>query len=154
MSLLVFNKLQSTVYDKIWDTQKLDTSVDRKLADNEGSTSIFSKVIGNEMPHSSGGNPYLRCQVHFTSNAVGTKAPQFLDLRLPNVNALDEVNIFGTPTDIIRRLTDVSHSSALDLVFGEATAVGMSATRLEQDYSYKTDFQNWKENQDFGRQHI
>ena len=30
----------------------------------------------------------------------------------------------------------------------------MSATRSEQNYSYKNDFQNWRENQDFGRQNI
>ena len=30
----------------------------------------------------------------------------------------------------------------------------MSTARLYQYYTYKTDFEIWKENQDFGRQHI
>ena len=30
----------------------------------------------------------------------------------------------------------------------------MTAKRSELDYSYKTDFQNWWENQDFGRKNI
>ena len=30
----------------------------------------------------------------------------------------------------------------------------MSGTRSELDYSYKTDFQKWRENQDFGCQNI
>ena len=41
-----------------------------------------------------------------------------------------------------------------DRVFGEATALGMSATKSEIDYSSKPDFQNWRETQDFGRQNI
>ena len=49
---------------------------------------------------------------------------------------------------------DGSHCSAPDHVFGEATAVGMIWKWLERDYKYKTDFQHWRENQDFGRQNI
>ena len=44
--LQVFNKQQFTVSDRIGDTQKLDTSVDRYFPDNRDSASIFSKVIG------------------------------------------------------------------------------------------------------------
>ena len=38
-------------------------------------------------------------------------------------------------------------------VFGQVTVVGMSGTRSEQNYSYKTDFETRRENQDFRRQH-
>ena len=38
--------------------------------------------------------------------------------------------------------------------FREATVVRMITTRLEQDYSYKTYFEIWSGNQDFGRQNI
>ena len=41
-----------------------------------------------------------------------------------------------------------------DHVFREATVVGMSATWSELDYISETNFQNWWENQDFGRQNI
>ena len=75
-----------------------------------------------------------------------------MELGIPAVNTSGEVNILGTPATRIRRLMDVSHWSALDHVFDEATAVGTSTTRSGQDYSYKTDFQIWRENQDFGRQ--
>ena len=33
----------------------------------------------------------------FTSNAIGTKAPNFVNLGLLAVNALDEFNTCGTP---------------------------------------------------------
>ena len=75
-------------------------------------------------------------------------------LGIPAVNAWDKVNIFGTPATRIISLADVPHWSAPDHVLGEATSVGISVTRSELDYSYKTDFQNWRENQDFGRQNI
>ena len=44
-SLQVFNKQQSTVSDKIGSAQKLDTSIDRNLADDGDSTSILGKVM-------------------------------------------------------------------------------------------------------------
>ena len=71
---------------------------------------------------------------------------------LPAINKLDEFRIFGTPATRTRRPTYGSRWYALDHVFGEATAAGMSETRLEQDYRYKNDFEIWRENQDLGRQ--
>ena len=55
-SLQVFNKQQSAIYDKIGDTQKLDTSIDRKLPDDRYSAPIFNKVIGHELSHGSSAN--------------------------------------------------------------------------------------------------
>ena len=145
---------KSPVSEKIRDTQKFDTSVDRSLGNDEDCTFIFSKVIGNELSHSSSANLYLQYWVDFASNAVRTKAPHFVYLGLLTVNASNEVNIFGTPDTKTRRHTDGNHWYATDHVFGKATAVGMSATRSELDYSYETGFQNWRANQDFGRQNI
>ena len=76
----------------------------------------------------------------FVSNTVGTKAQNFVDLGLPDVNALDELNAFGTPATIIRRPMYGSHWCVPDHVFVEATVVGISTTRSELDYSYKNDF--------------
>ena len=90
----------------------------------------------------------------FTSNSVRYEAPNFLDLGLLAVNTSDEFNTFGTPDTRVISPTDGPHCYAPDHVFGEATASVMSGTRSELDYSYKTDFQNWRENQDFGRQSI
>ena len=47
---------------------------------------------------------------------------------------------------------DGSHWSAPYHVFGEVAAVGMSAAKSNHDYNYKTDFEIWKENQEFERQ--
>ena len=49
---------------------------------------------------------------------------------------------------------DGSQWSAPDHIFGEATAVGISAENSDHDYNYKTEFQIWKENKEFERQKI
>ena len=151
--LQVFNEQKSTVSDETRDTQNFDNYVDTNLANIGDSTSIFSKLIGCELSHSSSANLYLICQMDFFSNTVRTKGPNFVDLGIPAVNESDEVNIFGTPATIIRRPMDGFRWYAPDHIFGKASAAGMSATRSEQDNTYKTDFQIWRENRNFGRQY-
>ena len=143
-SLDVLNKWQSTSLSISRNTQKFDASVDGNLANDKDSMSVFSKVIGSELFDSLSANIYLRCQMDFTSNAVRTEAPNFVDLGLLAVNASDEFNTFGTPATRVIRPTDVPHWYLPDHVIGEATAVGMSGTRSEPEYSYKTDYKNWR----------
>ena len=95
-SLEILNKHGSTGSVEIGDTQKFDTSIDEHLAKDGDPTSIFSKVIGQELSHGSSSNIYLRCQMDFTSNAVRTEAPNFVNLGLPAVNTSDEFNTFVT----------------------------------------------------------
>ena len=77
-----------------------------------------------------------------------------MDLGIHDVNTSNEFGILGTPTTNIRSQTDGSHWLATDHVFGKATSVGIIAARSDQGYSYKTDFEICRENQDFGRQNI
>ena len=57
-------------------------------------------LISRELSHSSISNLYLRCRMDFASNAIGTEAPHFVDLRLLAVNASDEIKILVTPTTL------------------------------------------------------
>ena len=116
--------------------------------------SVFSKVIGRELSDGSIDDLYLRCWMNFSIDVLQTEAPQFVDLGLLDVKTLNDFSILGTTATRIRRLTDVFHWSALDHVFGEVTANRMILARSDQDYRYKTDFEIWRENQDFGRQNI
>ena len=116
VSLRVLSKQQPTVPEKIRDTQTFYASIDRKLANDGDSTSIFNKLIGSELSHISSSNLYLRCQMNLGSNTIGTEAPNFVYLGLPAFNALDEVNIFGTPSTRIRRPEGGPHLSAPDHV--------------------------------------
>ena len=74
-------------------------------------------------------------------NAVGTEPPDLMHLGLMAVNALDELRCFGTLATRVGRPTDGFNWSAPGNCFGEVTASGMSGTRSEQNYSYKTGFE-------------
>ena len=141
----VLNKWQSTSPSVSRNTQTFDASVDGNLSNDRDSTSVFSKAIGSELFDSLSAKIYLRCQMDFTSNAVRTEVPDFVDLGLLAVNASDKFKTFGNPATRARRPTDVHHWSFLDHAIGEATEVGKSGTRSEPEYSYITDYQNWRE---------
>ena len=67
-SLQVGKKQQSTSSDKVRNAQKMDTAVDRKLPDDQDFASIFSRVIGRELSHSSINDLYLRCSMNFVND--------------------------------------------------------------------------------------
>ena len=90
----------------------------------------------------------------FASDIVKTEVPQLLDMGFPAINTLNESGVFGTPATSFRRLTDASHWSTQDHVFGEAKSVGMSVANSDHDYSYRTDFEIWRKNQQFDCQNI
>ena len=131
----IISKHGSTGSTEIGDTQKLDISIDESLAKNGDYMPIFSKVIRQELSHDNTDYIYLRCRLDFTSNAVGTEAPDFMHLGIPAINTSDELRSFGTPTTIVRRPTDGSNWYKTGNVFGEVTVDGMSRTRSEQNYN-------------------
>ena len=85
---------------------------------------------------------------------VQTQTPQFVDLGLVNINALDEGSGFSTHDTIIRRPMYGDHWSVPNHIFGETTVVRVSEEKFDYDYNYKTEFQIWKENKEFERQKI
>ena len=66
----VANKRQSTSPGLVVQTQKMPDDID--LA------SIFSKVIGHKLSHSSSGDLYMICSMKFAANPVQTKTPKFM----------------------------------------------------------------------------
>ena len=116
-SLKIFSKRQSMSPSFSRNTQIFDASIDRKLANDGDSTSIFSKVIGPELSHSTSADLYLRCRMDLTSNAVVTEAPNLVNLGLPAIITSDEFNTFGTPATRIRRPTYGPYWSAPDHIF-------------------------------------
>ena len=148
----VENKWQSTSPAVVGNTHKLDAVIDGKLTDDLDSVSIFRKVIVHKLSDGSINDLYLRCRMNFAADVFQTQAPQFMNLGLLTINTLDESGFLVPPATRIRRPTNGSHWSDLDLIFGEATAVGMSAAKSYHDYNYKTDFVIWSVNQEFERQ--
>ena len=145
--LYISNKRQSTSLALFGDTQKLDAVVDRKLPDDLDSASIFSKVVWHKLSNSSRYELYLRCRMKLAADVVQTQTPQLMDLGLPTIKILDERGVLGTPDTRIWRPTDGSCRSVPNNIFGQATAVEMSAAKSNHDYNYKTDLEIWSENQ-------
>ena len=67
---------------------------------------------------------------------------------------MEKSGVLGINVTRIRRSTDVSYWIIPDHIFGEITEVVMSAANSDHEYSYKTDFETWRENQEFEHQNI
>ena len=137
----VGNKQQSNYPGLVRQSQKLDAVIDVNFTDNTNLTSIFSKVIGEKSSNGSIWYLYTRCRMNLAEDPVHTQTPQFIDLGLSKTNTLDEERGISTPDTRIRRTTDVSHCSAPNHIFGETTVVGVSESKSDYDYKYKTEFQ-------------
>ena len=132
----------------------MDTVVDGNLPDDWKPASIFSKLISHKPSDSSSDDLYSHFRMNLVSDVVQTEASQFVDLGILAINTLNESSVFGTPVARIKRTEYVSHWSVTDHVIGDSTAVRMIASKSDHDYSYKTDFEIWRENQEFERQNI
>ena len=86
----------------------------------------------------------MRCRMNLAADLVQTQTTQFVDLGLARINELDEFSGLSTPTTIIRRPTDGAHWSAPNHIFGETSSVGVSDTKSDYNYNYKTEFKIWK----------
>ena len=102
-----------TSYVEVRNALIFNTSVNGNLDKNGNHTSISSKVIVQELSNYSSTNVYSHCRVKFTSNAVGTEAPDFVHLGLPAVNVGNELRSFVTPTTRVGRPMDGSNWSFL-----------------------------------------
>ena len=143
MSPEIYNIRQSATPDLI-KSNKLDTSIDWQFTNNLVATPIFTEVIYDKLTDSSIRDLYTRCQMNLTEYSVNIPEPQFVDLGLSTINALDKGASIWTPTTRFGRPTYVNHCSAPDHNFGKTTATG-DAVSAKSDYNYKNDFKNWKE---------
>ena len=84
---------------------------------------------------------YTRCRMNFADDTVQTHTSQFINLGFLTINALDEICALSTPATRIQQPMGAAHWSALDHVFGEASAVEMSAAKSYHGYNYKNEFQ-------------
>ena len=93
----------------------------------------------------------MRFRMNLAVDPVNIPAPKFVDLRISIVDALGRGVRLWTPAIIVGRPTDVAYWNVPDHIFGENIQVGYSVI-TNSEYSYKTDFEIWRENQEFERQ--
>ena len=82
---------------------------------------------------------------------VNITAPQFVDLGLSTIAALDKSASLRTPATIVGRLTYVPRDITRDHIFGIAKAVRDNVS-AKSHYYYKTDFEIWRENKEYEHQ--
>ena len=66
----VSNKRQSNSPDLVGKTQELGAVVDRNFPNDIDYASIFSKVIGQKLSHSSRDDIYTHCRVNFAADRI------------------------------------------------------------------------------------
>ena len=84
--------------------------------------------------------------MNLTSDPANIPAPQFVDLGLSNINALDKGASLWTPATRVGRPADVAHGSVSDLIPLKTTVVRENVSS-KSDYNYKTGFYIWRVNQ-------
>ena len=102
--------------------------------------SIFSKVICDKICDGSIQDIYTRHRINLEAYPIQTQTPQFFDLGLSTINALDEGIGLSTPATKTQRPTYGAHWSMPNHIFGETTAVGVSGEKSDYDYNSKTKF--------------
>ena len=90
--------------------------------------------------------------MNLARDAVLTEISNFVNMGISSVHTSDELGSVFIPTTGIRRPTDGFKWLLPSHCIGEVTADIVSSTGSEQNYNAKTDFENRRENQDFGRQ--
>ena len=103
--------------DDIWQSatldlrksNKLDAVIDEKFPDNLVAPSIFTEVMSYKLSKSYIRDLYTRCRTNL--------APQFVDLGIPTIDALDKGASIWNPANRVGRPTYIAHSSALDNIF-------------------------------------
>ena len=144
------------VFQDIWDirqstspylrySNKLDTSINRLFTNNLVALTIFTEVIGEKIYDSSSQDLYTRCRMNPAADSDNIPAPQFVDLGLFTINALDTGASLWTPATRVGRPTYVAHGSAPDHIFEKVSAV-RDDVRLNSDNNYRTGFEIWRGN--------
>ena len=77
--------------------------------------------------------------MNLAADPANIPTPQFVDLGLLMINALDKGAIIWTPATRVGSSTDVSHGRAPGYIFVNVKAV-RDDVKSKSYYSYKTDF--------------
>ena len=99
----IWNTWQSTSPD-LRKSDKLDTSINRQLTNNLVASPIFTEVIGDKLSDISRRDIYMCCRMNFIADPIDIPAPQFVDLGLSAITAMDKGASLWTPLPDIERL--------------------------------------------------
>ena len=90
--------------------------------------------------------------MHFGSDTVLSKSPNFINFRLSSANTTDELGSVFVPNTILGRQTNGSNWIPPWHYISEYTTDRVSKMKAKNHYNFKIDFETRREIQDFGRQ--
>ena len=96
VSLKIDNIRQSATPD-FRDSNKLDAAIDGNLPNNLVAPPIFTDILSEKLSYSSRRDVYMRCWINLAADSVSISAPQFVDLDLSIIYALDKCASLWTP---------------------------------------------------------
>ena len=131
-----------------------DTSINVIYDKYRDPAPTFSEVIGQKFSDEYSSDVYSLCRMNLIYDTILAESPNFINIGLLAVHTSYELRSVFIPATRIGNPADGSNCLPPGHIIGEVTADRMSRTRSEQNYSYKTDFENRIKNQDFGRQNI
>ena len=92
---------QSIIPQEARNTDPLNASINRFLAEHGHPTPIFSKVIGPKIVPNESADVYARKRMDFGSNSVVAESLNFMDFRLLPANTTDKLkSIIGRTTRV------------------------------------------------------
>ena len=105
--------------DNIWQSATpyliksniFDISIDLQFTNNMVAPPIFTEVISDKLSDSSIQDLYMHCSLNLAEDPVNIPAPQFVDLGLSTINALDKGASLWTPTTRVGNPTYVAYGS-------------------------------------------
>ena len=104
----IISPRHSIIAKRARNAEPFDAPINRFLAENGHSTSIFRKLIGLETVPGESADVYVHKRMDFASSSVIYKSPNFIDLGLSHANTTDKLKSVFAPTIRVEGLTDIS----------------------------------------------
>ena len=127
------------------DADPLDASINGFPAKHRYPTPIFIKEIGRKCIDESSADVNSHCRINFSSDAVFTKIPNFVNMWLASVHTRDEHGSVFVPTTRIGTPTNGYNWLPTRYIIGKVTADRVNRTGSELDYNAKNDFETRRE---------
>ena len=130
---------------EVRNAEPLDTSMNGTSSKHRDPAPTWSKLISSKFSNKSISDVYLHCQTNLVRDTFLRKIPNFMDLGMLLVHTKDELGSIFIPTTIIGFPTHGSNWIPHGRHISETTADTVSGKRLENNYNFKSNVENRKE---------
>ena len=145
---------RSIIPQEARNTKPLDDSINWFPAKHKDPTPNWSKIIRRKLFTNKSSDVYSHSQMNFVIDTVFSKNPNNMNFRLSPVNTTDKLGSVIIPTNRVKMPKNGSNWLHPGHDIEEAAADGVSETRANNHYNFKSDFEAMREIQDFEQENI